>query len=177
MTRCFHAPGLNMLQHGKMVHVEYVKLLEQLENRTLDEPVIQQCYDKLKQNLPPHQVLKRYHYLHDCFKHGVITIDENGKRQYPNHAAISAEQYLRIFPTEGFAAALIKNDMNFHIMKGDDLLKFCKSPFAPILYFTAWAEIAANAEMFGGTQSESYKIKRSRLIQSGKKLLNSLKGN
>ena len=172
MTRCFQAPGLNMLQHGKMVHVEYVKLLEQLENRTLDEPVIQQCYDKLKQNLPPHQVLKRYHYLHDCFKHGVITIDENGKRHFPNHAEWSAKQYSHIFPEDGFTATLIRRDMEFHTLRGDDLLCLCESPFALILYFTAWAEINANAEMFGGRESDSYKIKRKRLMKAAKKLLN-----
>jgi hypothetical protein len=61
--------------------------------------------------------------------------------------------------------------MDFHLLKGDDLIKLCESPFAPILYFTAWAEINSNATMFGGYESESYKIKRSRLIQAGKKLL------
>ena len=172
MESCEQAPGLNMLQHGESVHRHYKELIASIERG--ERPEFDALYSMLR--LPAAEVLKAYHIYHDCGKPLCLTVVD-GKRQYPHHAAVSAEQYLRIFPTEGFTAALIKNDMNFHIMKGDDLLKFCKSPFAPILYFTAWAEIAANAEMFGGTQSESYKIKRSRLIQSGKKLLNSLKGN
>lgn len=159
-----------MLQHGKMVHAEYIKLLDRLENRTLDEPLVQQCYDKLKQNLPPHQVLKRYHYLHDCFKHGVITIDEQGRRHFPNHAEWSAKQYELIFPEDKFTAVLIRKDMDFHTMKGEDLEQLCKSPFAPILYFTAWAEINANAEMFGGRDSTSYKIKAKKLRKAAKLL-------
>lgn len=172
MSKCFQASNLNMLQHGKRVHVEYIKLVDQLENRTLGDPVIQQCYDRLKYSLPPHQVLKRYHYLHDCFKHGVMIVDENGRRHFPNHAECSAQQYAHIFPEDGFTAALIRHDMDFHLMRGDDLKQLWKSPFAPILYFTAWAEINANAEMFGGRESESYKIKRSRLIQAAKKFIN-----
>ena len=43
------------------------------------------------------------------------------------------------------------------------------------LYLTAWSEILANSTMFGGKESDSFKIKRKKLIQAGKKLMLKLK--
>lgn len=171
MTKCEQAPGLNMLQHGLSVHEHYKALLQELTSDNVECKELRALYAKYKSKLPPAEVLERYHVYHDCGKHLCLTID-CGKRHFPNHAEISSKQYAAIFPEDGFTKQLIAMDMDFHHMRGDDLLRTCHSPFAPILYFTAWAEINANAEMFGGRDSESYKIKRSRLIQAGKKLLN-----
>jgi len=172
MEQCEQAPGLNMLQHGQAVHEQYLKLLQELNEGTVECKELRDLYAKFGPNLPPPEVLKKYHVYHDCGKHLALVI-ENGKRHFPNHAEVSAKQYATIFPDDGFTKQLIAMDMDFHLHRGDDLLRTCRSPFAPILYFTAWAEVNANAEMFGGRNSESYKIKRSRLIQAGKKLLNS----
>lgn len=161
-----------MLQHGQSVHGHYRQLLQELISDNVECKELRALYVKYKSKLPPAEVLERYHVYHDCFKHGVITIDENGKRHFPNHAEASANQFSIIFPEDGFTKQLIAMDMDFHLLRGDDLLRTCHSPFAPILYFTAHAEVEANASIFGGRDSESYKIKRSRLIQAGKKLLN-----
>lgn len=162
-----------MLQHGQLVHEEYKKLISALNANDIEYAELAQLYARIASKLPPAEVLERYHVYHDCGKHIALTIGEDGKRRYPNHAEISAQQFSILFPEDGFTTQLIRMDMDFHTLRGDDLIKLCRSPFAPILYFTAWAEINANAEMFGGKQSESYKIKRSRLIQAGKKFLNS----
>lgn len=172
MQSCEQAPGLNMLQHGELVHSEYIKLIEQLEANSNEYAELHALYAKLTNKLPPPDVLRKYHVYHDCGKHLCLEIGEDGKRRYPNHAECSAQQYSKLFSEDGFTTQLIRMDMDFHILRGEDLLKLCRSPFAPILYFTAWAEVNANASMFGGKDSESYKIKRSRLIQAGKKLLN-----
>jgi len=63
-------------------------------------------------------------------------------------------------------------DMGFHTYRDEQLIELCKNPLAPTLYFTAWAELEANASMFGGHDSDSYKIKKKRLIKAGKKLYN-----
>lgn len=173
MKECQQAPNLNMLQHGQLVHEEYKKLMTALSNEDIECKELQQLYERIGKMLPPPVVLEKYHVYHDCGKHICLTIIEDGKRQFPNHAGVSAKQFATIFPDDGFSKQLIAMDMNFHIHKGDDLFLTCQHPLAPILYFTAWAEINANASMFGGKESESYKIKRSRLIQAGKKLLNS----
>ena len=169
MSRCLQTEGLTILEHGHQVHNSYIQLIDDLENGLY--PELHQLYTALKAHLPPAKVLANYHILHDCGKHLCLYTDENGRRHFPDHATWSAKQHAIIFPEDGFTTALIRHDMDFHMMRGDDLKKLCRNPLAPILYFTAWAEINANAEMFGGKNSESYKIKRSRLIQAGKKFL------
>jgi len=64
------------------------------------------------------------------------------------------------------------NDMKFHT--GFNEPEFYSSELAPSLYLTAWAELEANSSMFGGHESTSYKIKKKRLIQQGKKLRSAL---
>ena len=176
MTTCYQAENLNMLQHGKSVYKEYCKLICQLSNGVGDATLLA-VYSRIKDSLPPPSVLKRYMVLHDCGKHLCLSIDESGKRHFPDHAQISAEQFLMIYPQDKFSSILISKDMDFHLARGEQLESIWKDPFAPILYLSAWASINANAEMFGGKQSDSYKIKRSRLIQAGKKYLNSIKEN
>lgn len=172
MEACEQTKGMNMIQHGQMVHAHYQLLVQQLQSGLHDCKELQALWTKFGRTLPHPSILERYHVYHDCGKHLCLTIDEQGRRHFPNHAECSAQQYAHIFPEDGFTAALIRHDMDFHLMRGDDLKQLWKSPFAPILYFTAWAEINANAEMFGGRESESYKIKRSRLIQAAKKFIN-----
>ena len=171
MSACEQAPGLNMIQHGESVHEHYKALILALNEDSTEYKELRDFYARYRGKLPPAEVLERYHIYHDCGKHLCLTINCDGKRQFPNHAEISAKQFSLIFPEDGFSKYLIAHDMDFHILRGDNLLRTCRSPFAPILYLTAWAEINANAEMFGGRESESYKIKRSRLIQAGKKLM------
>lgn len=177
MEKCEQTPGLNMLQHGQAVHAQYILLISQLKEASHPCKELQDIWDAEGESIPSPELLQRYHVYHDCGKHLCLTIDDSGRRHFPDHAEWSAKQYHRIFPEDGFTTALIRRDMDFHTARGEEICSLWKSPFAPILYFTAWAEINANAEMFGGQESESYKIKKSRLIQAGKKFLNTMKGN
>lgn len=169
MENCEQAPSLNMLQHGQTVHEKYNELITSLKDGTTKYAQLLPLFAKCK--LPPPSVLKNYHVYHDCGKHLVFEL-KDGKKHFPNHAEASYQQYLHIFPEDQFTANLIRKDMDFHILRGEELDELIKHPLAAILYFTAWAEIMANAEMFGGEDSDSFKIKRKRLIQAGKKLLN-----
>lgn len=170
MKACEQAPNLNMLQHGELVHKKYKLLMTQLSEGTTKYAELRSLFMQYK--LPPPSILANYHIYHDCGKHLTLTIGEDGKRRFPNHAEVSANQYSHIFPDDQFTVNLIRKDMDFHTLRGDDLMDLLKHPLAPALYFSAWAEIMANAEMFGGEDSDSYKIKAKRLIQAGKKLLN-----
>lgn len=157
MSECWQTPTQNMLQHGQAVHDAYIALVTDIpEHLNWLNPT-------------PPEKLRQYHLYHDCGKHHALTI-EDGKRRYPNHAECSYRQYLEIFPDDTFSAELVLHDMDFHTMKGAELIELCKQPYAKDLYLTAWAELEANSKMFGGHETESYKIKRSRLIQAGKKL-------
>lgn len=157
MLACEQAPGLNMLQHGIAVHEQYLRLLETAEPWLVERQL-------------PLSITKRYHIYHDCGKHLVLEVGEDGRRRFPGHAKASAEQYRAVFPGDEIVADLIERDMDFHTCRGGELDALCMHPHAASLYLTAWAEINANAKMFGGRDSESYKIKASRLKKAGKKL-------
>lgn len=170
MTNCDQFEGINMLDHGLMVHDSYKKLIAQLDGGEIVvdlPPLIQEIYDKTKHLIIGD--LFMYHMLHDCGKPACLTIDAEGKRHYPNHAEWSKRQYVEIFGEHGDIPELIGSDMDFHTKSGEDLIDLWKSPLAPTLYFTAWAEIIANSIMFGGQDSTSFKIKKKRLLQAGKK--------
>lgn len=172
MAGCEQAPGLNMLQHGELVHAKYKELLADVESGNAPysglATLLQYC------ELPDTSELAQYHIYHDCGKHLTLSVDENGKKHFPDHANVSANQYAHLFPEDTFTTTLIRRDMDFHTLRGDDIAELCNDPLAPILYFTAWAELEANASMFGGRESQSYKIKAKRLIQAGKKLITAL---
>ena len=168
MGACMQAPGMNMLEHGDAVRRAYIQLLDELRHGTA-HPFLQTMWPWLQDRLYAPELLAEYQYWHDCGKHLTLTVDDTGRRHYPGHAQASAEQYRLIFPQQSLIAELIAMDMEFHTLRGADLITLWEHPHASSLYLTAWAEIYANAQMFGGTASESFKIKRSRLIQAGKK--------
>lgn len=112
--------------------------------------------------------LSRYHIFHDISKPYIRVVDDEGKEHYPNHSEMSSKMYISRYGEDEFAH-MIRHDMDFHRLRGEDLKKVWELPFADDLYATAWAEIYANAELFGGTDSTSFKIKRKRLVQALKK--------
>lgn len=125
-----------------------------------------EIYERTKHRIKD---LKQYHVYHDCGKHLTRVVDDNGRQHFPDHAIYSCRQYLEIWPDDYENATLICMDMDFHTMKGCDLIELWKHPLAPSLYFTAWAEILANCKMFGGQDSTSFKIKKKQLINAAKK--------
>lgn len=110
--------------------------------------------------------MEKYQVYHDCGKPLCLTYDEFGKKHFYNHSTFSYNQFLKVFPEDNICANLIKNDLEFHTNK--DLSFLWSLENAHSLYLTAWAEIYANSEMFGGVESDSFKIKRKKLIKAGK---------
>lgn len=135
-------------QHGEMVRHEYYKLLKDLPDFILD----------LRSAVLPVDITDRYQIYHDCGK----PYCKEGN-SYPNHAEVSANTWLALHPEDHLVAELMRHDMDFHLGTHD-----WSSPLAPTLYLTAWAELFANASVFGGVESTSFKIKKKRLIKAGK---------
>lgn len=149
-------------RHGKSVNEWYKKLLAD-PTMTKDEKAIKWFATYKSIDLMP------YHYFHDCGKPFVYTVDENGKEHYPNHSQASHDKYVEMFG-DTLYADLILHDMDFHKARGDEIIEVWNLPYSDHLYATAWAEIFANAEIFGGIESDSFKIKRRRLLTALKKL-------
>lgn len=100
-----------------------------------------------------------------------MKISENGKIHYPNHAKSSYNYYKRHFPDDTIVARLILNDMLIHVCSAEELSNSELSQqdlFSLLL--TALAEIHANAEMFGGINSISFKSKWKQIDRRGNKL-------
>jgi hypothetical protein len=157
-----------MLDHGKMVASSYDELIDQLESGTHEIQLLNDLYELLKNNLVDSLAIRRYQVYHDC---GKPFCEPTEERKYPDHARHSSEQWLTLFPEDVDIAELMRLDMVFH--EGADE-SFYHHRLAPTLYLTAWAEIYANCQMFGGTNSTSFKIKKKKLIQQGKKFIKHL---
>lgn len=65
-------------------------------------------------------------------------------------------------------------DMDIHVLKSDGVEEFASRPEAISLLLTGLAEIHANAEMFGGIESTSFKIKFKQINKRGKQIINLL---
>lgn len=182
MRSTFQFEKIDMLNHGRMVDAEYSKLLAEIE-RDVESAAkklglsVEQT-ERLARNQIGGATGKAYRIYHDCGKHLSLVISEDGRRSYPNHAKVSAEEFAKAFDDDE-ARWLIENDMAFHTMKGDELENWLSSNSSnkrriATLLLTAWAEIRANAEMFGGVDSDSFKMKKKRLRRAGRAAMRKL---
>lgn len=173
MKACEQARGLSIYQHGLDVANRYRDLHAILQlyavkghyEWSIPDQAYSQLQDISKHALSP-KGARTYHIFHDCGKPRCLTIDETGRRHFPDHAKHSTEVYRQLFPEDHQTARLIEKDMLCHTLKGDDAEAFASDPYAPTLILTAWAELHANAEaLFGGYETDSFKIKRKQLVK------------
>lgn len=172
MKNTFQTSNIDMLEHGLMVNKSYSKILKKEEEYTRHFDFNDDDLNSLL-NLQYDVILMRHYQIyHDCGKPFCQERDENGKPHYPNHAEKSAEIHQQYFDCE-IANKLIKNDMIFHSLKSEDLTQWILSNDINLiasLYLTAWSELFANSLMFGGVNSDSFKIKKKKLNKSFKKI-------
>jgi hypothetical protein len=62
--------------------------------------------------------------MHDCGPY-CITIDEDGRRHFPDHANVSRDTFSKISNNK-IVADLISKDMVFHTIKSDEVEEFFK---------------------------------------------------
>lgn len=176
MRSCFQTTTQDMLQHGEAVAECYRDLWRWLEGApprlAWDIPVAtQEILGRAHASALPPAAARDYHVYHDCGKHLCLVIDAQGRRHYPDHAEHSSRRW-REMGGDVRTGELIRNDMVFHLAKGEGIKTLAALPDSPTLLLTAWAEIHANAAMFGGLESESFKIKRKHLIKASKAWMN-----
>lgn len=152
------------LKHGLEVHQWYLKICDNPE--ILGDDKLTEWF---KQYKPAD--LYQYHLFHDIGKPYCIEYDSEGKEHYPDHEEISCEIYCEWTGEDplDMIPQLIIHDMDFHRARGDVIVWLWSLPCADHMYASAWASIEANAESFGGRDSDSYKIKRKQLLKCLKK--------
>ena len=188
---CEQSSGQTILDHGISVWSHLEELQDYLTNPdiTLDSSRwkvprwLSENRDVLASHLLPRRTLKAYTIYHDCGKPRCLEVDSDGRRHFPNHAAHSARVW-RDHVAPAFSPDirepvefLIRNDMNFHVMTAAETQKFIEETHPSLgvsLLLTALAEIHANAQMFGGTESTSFKIKWKRLEKRGNQYVRQL---
>lgn len=173
MKGCEQAPGLSVYDHGLAVANRYRELYNLLALYAvpgayewhIPDDAFTRLRELRKLALTP-QEARIYHVFHDCGKPSTLQVDEQGRRHFPGHAAASARLFAEAAPTDKLTARLISKDMLCHVTKPADSDSLLQDPDFPTLMLTAWAELHANASaLFGGFESESFKIKRKQLMR------------
>ncbi len=182
MKNCEQTKGLSVLDHGISVKNYLFDLINHLRNGdTLKYEWVLPDWlyankDLILSSLPDDNTLELYTTYHDVGKPFCLTIDSDGKRHFPNHAEVSYNIFKQIFNND-VAAELIRHDMDIHLLKSNGVDEFCNNKFAITLLLTGLAEVHSNAQMFGGLDSTSFKIKNKSINQRGKQILNKIKNN
>jgi len=125
--------------------------------------------EKILEKIGDEEPLLEYALFHDCGKPLCKTIDEQGKQHFPNHAEESYKAWIDAGGSEEIGQ-LIKMDMDIHLLKANGIEEFCKRPQAIQLLLSGLAEIHSNANMFGGIDSISFKIKWKNLDRRGSQI-------
>lgn len=122
-----------------------------------------------------HDILT-YCLYHDCGKPFCRTVDCNGKAHFLNHETVSYKKWIEVGGSK-FIGDLILYDMALHrstVKDLDDMFDNLSKVQWSILIMSAFSEIHSNAEMFGGIDSISFKIKFKKVFKNVKHILKKL---
>ena len=173
MRRCNQNEQQTIHQHGLAVAQRYQDLIAGRTEGWKLPGWFERFSDRLRHDQPPLELMRLYHEFHDVGKPYCRQVDAAGKIHFPNHAAVSASVW-RVHCGDGLIADLIQHDMDLHLLKPSTIETFSRYDLAPALLLTALAELHANAEMFGGIESTSFRIKWKTLAKTGNLICNTL---
>lgn len=165
--------GQSVWQHGESVRDRFADLHRHLATGApleADWRLPSWCTPDLVPRLLPYGTLQRYQLFHDCGKPYCRVVDAEGRQHFPDHARVSEQVWLTIGGAPEIGR-LIGMDMEVHCLKPEDVEAFALRPEAISLLLTGLAEIHANAAMFGGVESVSFKIKWKHLDKRGRRIL------
>ncbi len=167
MHDCEQAKGMSILDHGWSVR-NYARDL--IGNRDQYNWKIPEWFpDEFDFDL---YTLDKYTIFHDCGKPNCRTVDEDGKHHFYNHADISSVVWESI-SDDKMIKELIARDMEIHTIKAVDLPEFKRDiEIAKMLTVVGLAELHSNADMFGGIESVSFKIKYKHWCKRAKRVFN-----
>lgn len=176
MRDCMQFRTQNVLEHGDAVWAAYQLLLDFAMQEQFPDGWRQPKWwsadvGRRLAGLQPGEVLMaNYLRYHDCGKPQCRVVDDEGRAHFPEHARHSAAlwQSLGGHPDEVW---LMANDMLLHTGSAEDCEPLKGHRLAPALLFAALAELHANAPMFGGVETVSFKAKAKHLERRSAQLL------
>lgn len=169
MRLCEQTPGMTILQHGEMVR-DYYQDLTSGKDLQYAWRLPEWVGTALSLQTTDPKVVEAYQVFHDCGKPMCRTDDG----RFPNHAEVSKRVWLEA-GGDPEVGELIGMDMDIHLLKAEGVEEFARRPQAIALLLTGLAEIHANASMFGGIDSTSFKIKWKHLNKRGRQILAKMK--
>lgn len=182
MRNCYQTSNLDMLQHGIHVNKTYHILRNIITNKITTPTgwrIPEWCWDSLLLNgQMDMSLISTYMIFHDCGKPYVKNIDENNKIHYPDHALMSSKIWMHCNKDNDInkeISTLMKMDMDIYLLKSSDIPEFASRKQALTLLLVGLAEVHANAEMFGGFESTSFKIKIKHISKKGKQIIQYIK--
>jgi hypothetical protein len=181
MQHCPQTDTQSVYQHGVSVKEHIFELILFLKTNQIDEgwrlPTWMNEYrERLFVSLLPEDIIEEYTIFHDCGKPYCLTIDEMGRKHFPNHPEVSYQTWQTVSDNQTIAN-LIRMDMKIHTMKAADIDEFIQHPETITLLIAGLAEVHSNAKMFGGIESESFKIKWSQINKRGRAICSKLFGS
>jgi len=187
MRICPQGPRQSTLEHCRSVAQHYQVLRWRLRN----PEHVERCFPNWVQHLPKwfHTwrtqlaeatndtagVAQVYLEWHDCGKPFCLEYDASGRPHYPDHAQVSARLWEQLGGS-ATVAQLMAQDMDLHTLPPSAMPDFAKREHAALLLIATLAAVNANAQMFGGFESDSFKIKAKQLEARGKRLCEALFG-
>jgi hypothetical protein len=180
MSECEQTKGQSVLKHGQSVKDYLFNLIDHMRSGSSLKyewklpDWLMENKEFILSSLPNDETLELYTIYHDCGKPFCLLVDSDGKRHFPNHSQVSFYYFNQVFDNP-VAAQLVKHDMDIHTLKSDGVEEFCNNPYALTLLLTGISETHSNAQMFGGVESDSFKIKNKNISKRGKQIINNLK--
>ena len=183
MKNCPQTNSQSVWEHGISVQDYLFDLINHLETGAptkyqwrLPEWLLENK-EFILDNLVSSKDLELYTLYHDCGKPYCITIDDEGRRHFPNHAKVSYNTFKSLFDNNT-VSELILHDMDLHCLKAEGIEDFIQNTNnIPTLMLTSLAELHSNANMFGGIESDSFKIKYKSLNKRSKQIIQKIKIN
>jgi len=173
MLSCEQSPGFSVYQHGVSVSKFFFDLIGDVQSNQWKLPDWFAVHkQQIIQNIHQTETISKYLLFHDCGKSASKTIDDNGKVHFPNHAEISGDIWESV-GGDHVVGRLIRNDMVLHTATAEEItnkLNDWSIQDACTLLLAAFSEIHSNANMFGGINSISFKVKLKQLDRRGKQL-------
>lgn len=165
MNTCYQFQEQTTLEHGYAVYDAYLRLMKEQGNEPKPEWLKENFNWFASKQLCP-EILKYYLIYHDCAKFKTISIDSAGNQHFLDHAQASKQLWEELFG-ESMVSELIGRDMDMHLLKPSLISSYDRPDLMPTLLVCALAELHANAAMFGGFDSISFKIKFKALSRLG----------
>ena len=184
MANTEQTKSLSVLDHGLSVNEFFIDLYNNLlkgDELKKEWKLPEWIFDELIINTIKNidlEMVSQYQIYHDCGKPYCLVFDEDGKRHFPDHANVSCKKYKEVFGESEYhqeISNLIRDDMLIHLLKNEGVSDFVKNKNCLILLLTGLSEIHANAEMFGGIESVSFKIKWKNINKRGKSIIKKIK--